>query len=315
MALTDTLNSLMVNVPEAIKNIVTEQVPLAKWALQHKIGRLGGSEIKVPIMYDTPGLTAYNGTTDTYTASRTEVLTQATYTWGMYYHTEAIYKKEWLEAAVGGKNAIANLAKVKSEAMQIGVQKGLETELFATYDGTTHTLNGLPDIVTNTDPTNQASGLGNIAVADLSTWIANVMAYDSANGDLRHHMSSMVRQISNIVGKPDLIITTGDVFDEYYDEIAAKQGFLGSKIPDYGFTSVIPFQGIPVTWSENCPAGYMYFLNSKAMSLRIHPEDFIKITPWEQKSTTDPTLVSTVSLTMQMVVSARNALGVITGIS
>jgi len=316
MALTyDTLNSFMKNFPDIIRDNVVKNVPLVKWALQHEMGQRDGNKIEVGIRFATPGITAFNGTTDTFTISQTETHTKAVYQWGFYYHTEAIYWRDW-QAAKNNKNSIANIAVERGEAMKDGVMTGLEAELFAVYDGTTHTFNGLPDIVSTSDPTNQASGLGGIAVADAPWWKANSVAYDSSAGDLRHFMSSMVRQLSVApFGKPDLIITTGDIYDKYYDEIASKQGFLGSKIPDYGFDSVIPFQGIPLTWSEHCPSGTMYFLNSKFMHLKIHPDDFIKISPWEKKSTTDPTLVSTVTLSAQMIVSARKALGIITSIS
>lgn len=318
MALIDTLNAIMNNFPEVIQNNVVENYPLWKYLGQSKIGQASGDEIQVYTIYGTPSLNTWDGTS-TLTASETEISTKAVYNWAYSYIAEKIEYKNFLAAANAGKHVIANLATQKAQAIERGFGLGLESELFSVYDGTNHTFNGIPDIVNSADPTNQASGLGGIAVADASWWAAHTLAYNSANGDLRWHMQKMVRMLSvPPFGMPDLIITTGDVIDKFAGEVMDKQGYMSEsveKAKGFGFPIAFTFDGIPVTWSPNATSGTMYFLNSKFLSLVVHPNDFINISPWKETSTTDKNLISTATLTAQLVTSARQAMGYITGIA
>lgn len=317
MALTyDTLNALMNNFPEVIKSNVVENYPLWKYLTQHKIGQPSGDKIEVYTVYGTPTIHTWDGTA-TLTPSETETSTKAVYDWAYSYVSEKIKYKDWLAAATAGKHAIASLAEEKAKAIERAFGLGLEENLFHAYDGSTYTFNGIPDIVNDSDPTNQSSGLGGITVGDASWWASNKLTYNSANGDLRWHMQKMKRILSvPPFGGPDLIITTGDVIDKYAGEIMDKQGILPTnKAIEWGFKDITPFAGIPVVWSPHCPSGTMYFLNSNYLSLVIHPKDFINITPWKEVSTTDKNLISNATLTAQLVASSRLAMGYITGIS
>ena len=316
MALTyNTLNALMNNFPDIIQSNIVENYPLWKYLTQHKIGQTSGSQIQVYTTYGTPSITAWDGHS-TISSATTETSTKAIYSWAHAYISETINYNDWLDAATAGKHAIAGLAKEKAKAIERGFGLGLETHLFHIYDGTSYTFNGIPDIINSADPTNQATGLGGIAVADASWWAANTLAYNSTN-TLRWHMQKMLRMLSvPPFGKPDLILTSGDVIDQYGGEIEDKVGILPTnKGLKWGFENIVPFAGIPVVWSPDCTANTMYFLNSKFLSLEVHPNDFIKIRPWEKTSTTNLNLITTATLTAQLIASSRYAMGYITGIS
>lgn len=315
MSLTyNTLNSIMRELEITMADNVIMHNPIVKYLTQSKVGQPDGVYIEARARYATPSLTMWDGDAELASPNTTETQTKARYTWAHGYVHEKISRTNWQAAAQSGERAIAGLAKETSIAMEDGINLGLEEEWFTEYDGSTHTFNSLVDIVKTTDPTNQASGLGGIALADATWWAANTLAYNSANGDLRYHMQRMLRTCGKI-GKPDLIITTEDVINKYEDDIYSKMGILSDTVKAWGFQDLIPFSGVPVYYSPKCTANTMYFLNSNFLELVIHPDDFIKVADWQEKTTTDLNLVSHATLTSQIITSCRRSLGYITGIS
>jgi len=316
MALTyDTLSSITRELEIATADNVLINTPLLKYLTQNKIGQLEGEYIWTRPRYAVPGLTMWDGVATLNPGPTPEIYTKAKFNWAHGYSSITINRNDWLAAAHKGERAIAGLAKEIQIAKEDGIRKHLEEELFTEYDGTSHTFMGIPDIVKDSNPTNLPTGLGGITVADAPWWVANTLTYNSANGGLRYHMQRMVRTCGKIGSNPDLIITTEDIINKYEDEIYTKVGILSEKVRNWGFINLIPFQGIPVVFSPYCPAGNMYFLNSKFLSLVIHPDDWLKSSDWKEKSTTDLNLISNTTFTAQLVTSARNSMGVITGIS
>ena len=316
MSLTyDTLNSITRELAIVTQDNVLTSIPLVKYLTQHKLGQVDGQYIEALTRYAVPNLTVWDGDADLVPAE-TETTTKARYSWAYAYTAQTISRNHWLAAKQKGERAIIGLAKDKMQAMEDGIKLGLDDELFTEYDTPTHTFNSLVDIVKATDPTHQASGLGGIKISEAPWWEANVLAYDDSKGDIRWHMQKMLRLCSRIGTKPDLIMTTGDIIDLYGDEIYSKEGILSQKSIEWGFPNVIPFAGgIPVTDDDNATSGCMYFLNSNYLSLVVHPDDFFQVSDWRETSTTDLNLIAHITLTAQLITSARRGLGIITGIS
>ena len=311
----DTLNSITRELAIVTQDNVLTSIPLVKYLTQNKLGQVDGQYIEALTRYAVPNLTVWDGD-DALSPATTETTTKARYSWAYAYTAEVINRKHWLAAKQKGERAIIGLAKDKMQAMEDGIKLGFDKELFTEYDTPTHTFNSLVDIVKATDPTHQAGGLGGIKVDDAAWWKANVLAYNAANGDLRWHMQKMLRLCGKIGTKPDLIMTTGDIIDKYGGEIYSKEGILSQKSIEWGFPNVIPFAGgIPVTDDDNATARCMYFLNSNILSLVVHPDDFFQVSDWQETSTTDLNLIAHITLTAQLITSARRGLGIITGIS
>ncbi len=70
--------------------------------------------------------------------------------------------------------------------------------------------------------------------------------------------------------QPDLIVTTQTIFDAYETALQANKRFEGdATLADAGF-STLRFKGASVVVDSHCPAGHMYFLNTKYLDFKVH---------------------------------------------
>jgi hypothetical protein len=112
---------------------------------------------------------------------------------------------------------------------------------------------------------------------------------------------------------PDMIVTTQTVAEYYEDEVQEQKTIVNQTSGDAMMISVT-FKGIPVVWSSQCPTGYMYFLNSKYISLESDPDINMTMTEWK----TIPNQLDRVAQIVwkgNLVASRRASLGVITSIT
>ena len=70
--------------------------------------------------------------------------------------------------------------------------------------------------------------------------------------------------------QPDLIVTTQVIFDAYETALQANKRWQGdATLGDAGFQT-LQFKGASVVVDANCPAGHMYFLNTKYLDYKVH---------------------------------------------
>ena len=70
--------------------------------------------------------------------------------------------------------------------------------------------------------------------------------------------------------QPDLIVTTQVIFDAYETALQANKRWKGdATLGDAGFQT-LQFKGASVVVDSNCPAGHMYFLNTKYLDYKVH---------------------------------------------
>ena len=70
--------------------------------------------------------------------------------------------------------------------------------------------------------------------------------------------------------QPDLIVTTQTIFDAYETALQANKRFEGdATLADAGFQT-LRFKGASVVVDSHCPAGHMYFLNTKYLDFKVH---------------------------------------------
>lgn len=80
-------------------------------------------------------------------------------------------------------------------------------------------------------------------------------------------MQSMYGDLTDGEERPDIIVTTQDVWDDLWELLTPIQrATSGQRSIDYGFR-MIEFNGTPVVVDAQCTAGYMYFLNSRYLNL------------------------------------------------
>ena len=69
---------------------------------------------------------------------------------------------------------------------------------------------------------------------------------------------------------PDLIVTTQTIYDAYESSLQGNMRFDGdATLGDAGFQS-LRFKGASVVVDSHCPAGQMYFLNTRYLDFKVH---------------------------------------------
>jgi len=83
-------------------------------------------------------------------------------------------------------------------------------------------------------------------------------------------MTQMYQACSIDNDQPDIIITTPVIYSAYETALQANKRWEGNSTDgDAGFQS-LRFKGASVYADSHCPAGHMYFLNSKYLDFKVH---------------------------------------------
>ena len=83
-------------------------------------------------------------------------------------------------------------------------------------------------------------------------------------------MTQMYQACSIDNDQPDIIITTPVIYSAYETALQANKRWEGSATDgDAGFQS-LRFKGASVYADSHCPAGHMYFLNSRYLDFKVH---------------------------------------------
>lgn len=80
---------------------------------------------------------------------------------------------------------------------------------------------------------------------------------------------------------PDLIVTTQALWEKYGLSLVSNVRYEDVKMASSGFKT-LQFMGTPIVWDPDCPAGVMYFLNSKYINLRYLKGWNLEFTPKRQ---------------------------------
>ena len=76
---------------------------------------------------------------------------------------------------------------------------------------------------------------------------------------------------------PDIIVTTDTILSAYETSLQGNKRFEGSsKLADAGFNT-LAFKGASVVSDSHCPAGHMYFLNSKYLDFKVQKDNMFRM--------------------------------------
>ena len=121
----------------------------------------------------------------------------------------------------------------------------------------------------------------NAPIASFSTLLAsgsnNVACTFTQMTDTTNGVADMVKKMTEMYGalsvdndQPDLIVTTQVIFDAYESSLQANKRWAGdATLADAGFQT-LKFKGATVVVDSHCPAGQMYFLNTKYLDFKVH---------------------------------------------
>lgn len=274
----------------------------------------GGRYLEIPLSYGKNDTVTSLSKGDTISISDTAFLTTAQYQWKFVAGSVVRYYVD--DAKNKSKEAIFKLVDSKVENLKRSLTDKFEEFFFG--DGTGNSSKdpeGLGNLV-STSPTSSLS-VGNINQSTYSWWQNQ---QKSASGAASVYLLSDMRTLYNNCSKgqsmdvPDFIVTDQTSHELYDDEvIEQKQIVNNTATGDPSFLNV-QFKGIPIVWSPQTPSGYMYFLNTKYISIVFDPDIYFSMTEWKSIPN-QLDRVAQMVCKFNVVTSRRASLGVMTGIT
>jgi len=310
---TTTLN----NRSKEVVDQVFTATPLTLWLQKKggiKLDGTGGRYIEVPLSYAVNETVKSLGKGDTISLSDTSILTVAQYTWK--YLAGSIVRYMVDDAQNKSKQQILNWINHKIDNLKLSLSQSIEEMLFGDGTGSDNkAIEGLQNLVSASP--SSALTVGNIPQST-TTWWRNKQktATGSAGAYLLTDMRTMLNDCSNGQGAmmPSILVTTQTVYELYQEEATDQKQIVNKTLGDAEFQN-IEFAGRPVVWSANCPSGYMYFLNEKFLQFCVDPDMYFAPTTWKEIPNQVEDRVMQILCKMNMIVSRRKSLGVLTGIA
>jgi hypothetical protein len=245
-----------------------------------KLNGTGGRYLEIPLSYAKNETISSLDKGDTISISDTKFLTVAQYEWKFVAGSIVRYYVD--DAKNKSKQQHLNLVNAKIDNLERSMIDKFETMVFS--DGTGNNskdIEGLGNLVDAT-PTS-ARTVGNIPQTTY-TWWQNKMS--SSSGSASVYLLGDMRTLYNncstgqATDLPDMLVTTQTVYEYYEDEVQEQKQIVNQTSGD-AMLITVTFKGMPLVWSSQCTAGYMYFLNSKYIGLNVDPDINMTMTEWK----------------------------------
>jgi hypothetical protein len=223
----------------------------------------GGTKIVEPLIYGQNSTVASYSGYDTISLTAQDGISAAEYDWKQYAASIAISGIE--EAKNNGEQEIINLLEAKIMQAEESMREGFNQMFFG--DGTGNSgknWNGLGNIVESGNTVggiNSATGQGN------DWW----RSYEENTAGALTLAQMATAYNSTSVGNDhiDTILTTQTLFEKYEALLQPQLRYTDTKTADAGFQNLL-FKASPVMYDVHAPAGTMFFLNTKYLTLVGH---------------------------------------------
>jgi len=258
------LSTTLANYRDQLTDNIFTARPLTNHLMENGRVRMldGGTKIVEPLIYGQNSTVGSYAGYDTISLTAQEGISAAEYDWKQYAASIAISGIE--EAKNNGEAAIINLLEAKIMQAEESMRESFNQMFFS--DGTGNSgkdWNGLANLVDSTtavggiDPTAAGNSwwgsyeegtAGALSLADMAT------AYNSVSVGNDH---------------PDMVLTTQTLFEKYESLLQPQLRYTDAKTADAGFQNLL-FKSAPVVYDVHAPAGTMFFINSKYLTLVGH---------------------------------------------
>ena len=222
----------------------------------------GGTKIVEPLIYGQNTTVASYSGYDPISLTAQTGITAAEYEWKQYAASIAISGIE--EAKNNGEQEIINLLEAKIMQAEESMREGFNTMFFA--DGTGNSgkdWNGLGNLI-------EASGtVGGINRATAGNEYWRSYEENTAGALTLAQMATAYNTVSVGNDHPDMVLTTQTLFEKYEALLQPQLRYTDAKTADAGFQNLL-FKAAPVVFDAAAPAGNMYFINSKYLTLVGH---------------------------------------------
>jgi hypothetical protein len=233
----------------------------------------GGAQIVQPLM---TGLNTTFGSYADYdvidTTAQTGV-TAANFPWRQLAISISVNGIEIAENS--GDQQVVDLMETKIEQAEQTFLEKLD-EMLITSDGTGNTNKdffGLENVVNQ-----NATSIGGIDPSTNTYWQSSI----SAPGDTALDVADMRTKMNDVSkgnDRPNIIMTTQTLYEEYEDLLAANVRYTNTELADAGFDNIV-FKSVPMFYDEYVPAKHMYFLNTRYLHLVGHKDNWFRTTPF-----------------------------------
>ena len=222
----------------------------------------GGTKIVEPLIYGQNSTVGSYSGYDTISLTAQAGISAAEYDWKQYAASIAISGIE--EAKNNGEAEIINLLEAKIMQAEESMREGFNQMFFG--DGTGNSgknWNGLGNIVES------GNTVGGIDSSDaLNDWWRSYEE-NTAGALTLAQMATAYNSVSVGNDHPDMVLTTQTLFEKYEALLQPQLRYTDTKTADAGFQNLL-FKAAPVTYDAHAPAGTVFFLNSKYLTLVGH---------------------------------------------
>lgn len=271
----------------------------------------GGYQINEKVMYNEAGGFDWINKDEEISLTTGEILTDAVYQIRILAGPLKVLHFDKMRAS--GDAQILDLVETTIENAKSTMSNRMGAAVF--NDGSnSKALHGVAHII------NATSGVtvGGISPTDMARWdnqrnTTGTAGFNSSQAGLSAFGNMASACARNENDYPDLIVTTSAVWNLYYLACTNVARLVDSKVGSLGYRT-LDFMGIPVGWDKNCTAGYVYFINSRYLRLRILEGGEFVTSEWGrvQGQLAD---YCTMHMYGQLTTNNREKLGVITSIT
>jgi hypothetical protein len=247
----------------------------------------GGTKIVEPLIYgQNSTVKPYSGY-DSIDLTPQDGISAAEFEWKQYAASIAISGIE--EAKNNGEQEVINLLEAKIMQAEESLREGFNEMFFG--DGTDtlgaggtdsgKSWNGLGNLIESGNAVggiNSASGQGN-------DWWRSYEE-NTAGALTLAQMATAYNSVSVGNDHPDMVLTTQTLFEKYESLLQPQLRYTDTKTADAGFQNLL-FKSAPVVYDVHAPAGTMFFINSKYISLVGHSEKWFANTPFVRPENMD----------------------------
>jgi hypothetical protein len=240
----------------------------------------GGDKISVPLMY------GQNSTVKTYDAwerldlTPQEGITTALFDWGQIAGSIGINGIE--EFKNSGKSRIFNLLKARTKQTEMSLTEAFGEMSFLAGTDPERDWLGLDALIGDENST--VTTVGGIDCTDSANdwWRSVVVDVDALASQVRSDAvwTNVYNTASKGSDKPDIIVTTQDLFEHYEANLATDIRYTSTDSADARFNHVL-FKKVPVFYDDYCQSGRTYFINSSHLELVGAKGTWFRQTPFE----------------------------------
>lgn len=302
----DNFDTLITTTLDKVRPVLRDQISnenvLTAWLnARSRVTVDGGSVIRRPLLF------AFNDTVSSYSGydlidtTPQEGLGWAEYSFKQHAGSVVISGEEVRKNS--GSAQLINLLQAKIDQLKLSVADDMNAMLWATSVGNGgKDFNSVPVLV-------KSSGtVGNIDPSTYTWWKSSEdTAVDMTSQAGVEDMNAMVNTLRTARSKVDIEITSQAIYQAYENLAIPSIRFMNTRLADLGFEA-IAHKTAELAFDPDCPAGYMFFLNSDRLEFVQHSDAWLTMTEFQRPFNQDAKVALILSMG-ELVTDSRRSHG------